>query len=102
MSTLLHEIVNAIDTEIKPMLPKMKSEKDRVEMRRTLMGLEKMVKHIRQELLKESKKLKGDRKEKRLNKLNNIVLEKDNNNNIDTNNAESLQEEQEKNDAEKA
>ena len=94
MSILLHEIVSAAENQIKPMLPTMKSEKDRVEMRRTLMALEKMVRHIRQELLRESKKIKSDRKSKRMNRLNNIIIKKDNDNNIyDQENAEPLQEE---------
>ena len=98
MSQLLHEIVRSVEDEIKDKLPSLKSEKDRIEMRRTLSALEKMVRHIRLELMKESKNLKAERKTKKGNKkneLNNIVLEKDNNNNIDTNNAKEKEDGQE-------
>ena len=98
MSNLLPEIVRSVEDEIKNKLPILKSEKDRIEMRRTLSALEKMIRHIRLELMKESKNLKAERKKKKQdkkNELNNIVLEKDNNNNIDTDNAKSLQKEKE-------
>lgn len=71
MSTLLQEIVTAVNTEIMPNLPLMSSEKKRIEMRVTLSALEKMIKHIRQELLKESKNLKNARKTKRAARVNN-------------------------------
>jgi hypothetical protein len=67
MSTLLQEIVTAVNTEILPNLPLMSSEKKRIEMRVTLSALERMIKHIRQELLAESKRVKSERKSKRLN-----------------------------------
>jgi neutral trehalase len=70
MSTLLQEIVTAVNTEIMPNLPMMSSERKRIEMRVTLSALEKMIKHIRQELLNESKQLKSARKQKRVAKLN--------------------------------
>lgn len=97
MSQLLHEIVRSVEDEIKHKLPFLKSEKDRIEMRRTLSALEKMIRHIRLELMKESKNLKAERKQKRDNKKNesiNIVLEKNNNNNI-VQDAEPLQKEKE-------
>ena len=84
MSTLLTEIVRAVNEEVVPALPKMKSERDRINMRNTLSALEKMIKHIRLELLKESKKIKEDRKNKLINKnkknninsnISNIVAE---------------------------
>jgi uncharacterized membrane protein YgaE (UPF0421/DUF939 family) len=65
MSTLLQEIVTAVNTEIMPNLPLMSSEKKRIEMRVTLSALEKMIKHIRQELMRESKNIKNERKTKR-------------------------------------
>jgi len=91
MSQLLHEIVRSVEDEIKDKLPSLKSEKDRIEMRRTLSALEKMIRHIRLELMKESKQIKATRKQKRQNKLNNNILEKDNSNNI-VQDAEPLQE----------
>ncbi len=93
MSTLLHEIIRAVDEEIKDKLPTLKTEKDRIEMRKNLRALERMIAHIRKELLKESKTLKLNRKQKRQAKLNNIILEKDNSNNI-------VQDAEEKEDAE--
>lgn len=71
MSTLLQEIVTAVNTELAPNLPLMSSEKKRIEMRVTLSALEKMIKHIRQELLVESKRVKSERKLKRSARLNN-------------------------------
>jgi len=68
MSTLLTEIVRAVNEEVVPALPRMKSERDRIDMRNTLSALEKMIKHIRLELLKESKQIKEDRKNKLINK----------------------------------
>jgi len=91
MSQLLHEIIRAVDEEIKDKLPTLKTERDRIEMRKNLLALEKMIAHIRKELLKESKTLKATRKQKRQNKLNNNILEKDNSNNI-VQDAEPLQE----------
>ena len=72
MSTLLQEIVTAVNTEILPNLPLMSSEKKRIEMRVTLSALEKMIKHIRQQLLAESKRVKSERKSKRSARVNNI------------------------------
>jgi len=97
MSKLLHEIVRGVEDEIKDKLPSLKSEKDRIEMRRTLLALEKLCRHVRQELMKESKQLKSERKKKKQdkkNELNNNILEKDSSNNIDTDNAGSLQKEE--------
>jgi hypothetical protein len=79
MSTLLQEIVTAVNTEIMPNLPMMSSERKRIEMRVTLSALEKMIKHIRQELLNESKQLKNERKQKRVARVNNIKNPQDNN-----------------------
>ena len=73
MSTLLQEIVTAVNTEVVPNLPLMSSEKKRVEMRVTLSALEKMIKHIRQQLLLESKSVKSARKSKRAGRVNNIA-----------------------------
>ena len=70
MSTLLQEIVTAVNTEVVPNLPLMSSEKKRIEMRVTLSALEKMIKHIQQELLKESKLVKQSRKQKRAGRVN--------------------------------
>lgn len=70
MSTLLQEIVTAVNTEVVPNLPLMSSEKKRIEMRVTLSALEKMIKHIRQELLAESKRVKAERKANRINNVN--------------------------------
>ena len=65
MSNLLHEIQRAVNEEILPGIPRLSSEKSRKEMRANLLALEKMIKHIRQELLKESKELTSARKAKR-------------------------------------
>jgi len=93
MSQLLYEIIRSVDDEIKDKLPSLKSEKDRIEMRRTLSALEKMIRHIRLELMKESKNLKAERKNKKENKKNELNNIKNNNsNNIDTNNAEEEKE----------
>lgn len=73
MSNLLHEIQRAVNEEITPGIPKLSSEKSRKEMRANLLALEKMIKHIRQELLKESKELTSARKLKRSARLNNIT-----------------------------
>lgn len=62
MSNLLHEIQRAVNDEITPAIPKLSSEKSRRDMRATLLALEKMVRHIRQQLLLESKQLTSDRK----------------------------------------
>lgn len=75
MTTLLNEIIRAVDEDIRPALPLMSSEKKRVEMRVTLSALEKMIKHIRLELLKESKQLKVERKEKADAKKRPVVKE---------------------------
>ena len=68
MSNLLHEIQRAVNEEITPGIPKLSSEKSRKEMRANLLALEKMIKHIRQELMKESKELTSARKQNRLTK----------------------------------
>ena len=73
MSSLIQEIVRAVEEEVKPNLPAMSSERKRVEMRRTLLAMEKMIKHIRRELLKESKEIRSTRKQKRLDKINNLL-----------------------------
>jgi hypothetical protein len=96
MSQLLHEIVHSVEVEIKDKLPSLKNERDRIEMRKTLSALEKMIKHIRTELMKESKTLKENRKQKRRTKLNNnIILEKDISNNIEDINHASEEKEDE-------
>lgn len=64
MSSELYKIVEAVNQEIKPMLPKMHSERQRIEMRATLMALERMVRSMRKQLLLESKNLKQFRKGK--------------------------------------
>ena len=69
MSLLLQEIIRAVEEEVKPNLPALTSERKRVEMRATLLAMEKMIKHIRRELLKESKEIRSNRKQKRLEKL---------------------------------
>jgi len=95
MSSLLQEIITAVNTEIVPAVPKMSSERKRIEMRVKLSALEKMIRHIRMELLKESKEIKSNRKNKKLinkNIKNNI------NNNIEqreTEDARPLQEKDE-------
>ena len=66
MSHLLHEIVKGVDEEIAQKLPTLSSEISRREMRKSLLALEKMTKHIRKELLKESKQLASSRKAKRV------------------------------------
>ena len=71
MSNLLHEIQRAVNEEITPHIPKLSSERSRKAMRANLLALEKMIKHIRQELLKESKELTSARKAKRIARLNN-------------------------------
>jgi len=81
MSTLLNEIVRAVNEEVVPELPRMKSERDRINMRNTLSALEKMIRHIRLELLKESKQIKQNRKSKKI-QLNNNILENNISNNI--------------------
>lgn len=65
MSTKLHEIVTTVNSEIAPLLPGMHSEKKRIEMRRNLLALEKMVKDYRKDLLAESKSLKVERRNKK-------------------------------------
>jgi hypothetical protein len=69
MSQLLQEIIRAVEEEIKPNIPSLSSERKRKDMRSTLLAMEKMIKHIRQELLKESKDIKITRKEKRINNI---------------------------------
>lgn len=82
MSSLLQEIINAVNAEIVPAIPKMSSERKRIDMRVKLSALEKMIRHIRMELLRESKEIKNNRKQKKNSKLNNNILEKDNSNSI--------------------
>jgi len=79
MSHLLHEIVKGVDEEIAQKLPTLSSEISRREMRKSLLALEKMTKHIRKELLKESKQLASSRKAKRNNKNKNKKIIKDDN-----------------------
>tara|TARA_R110001606_G_scaffold27702_1_gene88366 strand:- start:595 stop:852 length:258 start_codon:yes stop_codon:yes gene_type:complete len=79
MSHLLHEIVKGVDEEIAQKLPTLTSEISRREMRKSLLALEKMTKHIRKELLKESKQLASSRKAKRNNKNKNKKIIKDDN-----------------------
>lgn len=85
MSNLLHEIQRAVNEEIIPNIPKLSSEKARRDMRSNLLALEKMIKHIRQQLLKESKDLTLARKQQRNNKKNKI---KNNSGDIDKNETE--------------
>jgi hypothetical protein len=68
MSNLLHEIQRAVNEDIVPGIPKLSSEKSRKEMRANLLALEKMIKHIRQQLMRESKELTSARKQNRLAK----------------------------------
>ncbi len=65
MSTKLHEIVQAVNEEIAPRLPGMSSEKKRIEMRKNLLALEKMIKEYRKDLLTESKEIKLLRNKKK-------------------------------------
>ena len=71
MSNLLHEIQRAVDEEIVPGIPRLSSEKSRKDMRANLLALEKMIRHIRQELMRESKELTSARKRKRMARVNN-------------------------------
>ena len=66
MSANVFKLIDVVNNEIKPLLSKMHSERQRVEMRSTLMALERMVKSIRRELLLESKNIKETRKNNRL------------------------------------
>jgi len=68
MSHLLHEIVRGVDEEIAQKLPTLSSEISRREMRKSLLALEKMTKHIRRELLKESKELAASRRAEKAKK----------------------------------
>ena len=85
MSNLLHEIQRAVNEEILPGIPRLSSEKSRKEMRANLLALEKMIKHIRQELMRESKELTSARKAKRAGRANNN-LKKINTSNIASHN----------------
>jgi hypothetical protein len=67
MSSELHMIVDAVNNEIKPLLPKLSSERQRIEMRQNLAALEKMCKHYRHQLLEESKTIKKDRVKRKYN-----------------------------------
>lgn len=71
MSSELISLVNAVESEIKPLLVNFHSEKQRIEMRGNLLALEKMCRDLRRKLLQESKSLKEDRK-KRSNKEENV------------------------------
>lgn len=65
MSSQVYKIVEAVNNEIKPLVPGMSSERKRIEMRANLAALEKMCKDLRRKLLQESKELKRQRAEKR-------------------------------------
>ena len=68
MSNQIYKLVEAVNMEIAPKLPKMSSERQRIEMRSNLMALEKMARDYRKQLLLESKKIKLERRNKRNNK----------------------------------
>lgn len=84
MSTDLYKLIDAVNNELKPLLPRMHSEKQRIEMRANLMALERMARDLRQKLLVESKNIKNERREKKKNRL--VIKEKEEN---DVNSAES-------------
>jgi len=65
MSSDLYKLVDAVNNEIKPLLPGLSSERKRIEMRSTLMALERMAREMRKNLLNESKQLKRSRKSTR-------------------------------------
>jgi hypothetical protein len=65
MSDNIQNIIRAVVEEIQPKLPKLSSEKSRVEMRSLLLSLEKMVKDIRRQLLQESRDIKNNNKLKK-------------------------------------
>jgi hypothetical protein len=67
MSDNIQNIIRAVVEEIQPKLPKLSSEKSRVEMRSLLLSLEKMVKDIRRQLLQESRDIKNNNKLKEIN-----------------------------------
>ena len=90
MSSLLQEIITAVNTEIVPAVPKMSSERKRIEMRVKLSALEKMIRHIRMELLKESKVIKNNRKQKKNSNLMGKEVSKLNNKNIKNNISNSI------------
>jgi len=92
MSQLLQEIITAVNTEIVPAVPKMSSERKRIEMRVKLSALEKMIRHIRMELLKESKEIKNNRKQKKEKQLINKNIKNNINNNIVQSESENKQE----------
>jgi hypothetical protein len=70
MSHQLTNLVRAVNEEIAASLPKLKSEKSRIQMRSNLKALSRMCLDIRKQLLLESKELKQDRINKKLNKNN--------------------------------
>ena len=70
MSDKLLNIVRAVNEEIAPQLPKLKSERSRIEMRSNLLALSRMCMDLRKQLLEESKTIKQQRKENRNNKNN--------------------------------
>lgn len=80
MSLELANLVRAINEEIAPQLPKLKSEKSRIAMRSNLKALSRMCLDIRKQLMEESKQLKTSRKQQRENKKN--IKNKINNSNI--------------------
>jgi hypothetical protein len=70
MSHQLLNLVTVVNQEIAPELPKLKSEKSRIQMRSNLLALSRMCLDLRRQLLSESKELKQDRINKKLNKNN--------------------------------
>ena len=66
MSSQIYKLIDAVNDEIKPLLPELSSEKKRIEMRSTLMALERMARDLRHQLLAESKSLKAQRRESRV------------------------------------
>ena len=78
MSKDLIKIIDAVNNEIAPLLPGTSSEKQRIEIRRTLLALERMVKSVRFELLKESKEIKATKKLAREKKKSDDIKEKEN------------------------
>ena len=78
MSSQIYKIVEAVNNEIRPLLPGMTSERQRVEMRANLSALEKMCKDLRRQLLSESKNLKISRADKRAKKSATIINEQTN------------------------
>lgn len=71
MSDRIVEITSAVDEYVKPFLrKKTTSERQRIEMRKYLLALEKMIHEIRRDLLNESKEIKKQRKERKNNLYN--------------------------------